>query len=301
MILSLRSYNHEKELHGVLSLIASAFAFSLMTVCVKKLEGRIPIAELIVVRAIVSLVITRFMLRKAGISPWGKNRKLLFIRGLLGTGALFCIFQSLAFLPLSTATIIQYTYPTFTALFAFLFLNEKLRKRILLSVILGWIGIRLVVIPANFNGKAMAIPLFAICIALTGAILTAIAYVLVRKLSQSEHKLVIIYYFPLVSIPTSLPFLTNNFVIPNGIEWLWLLGIGLFTQLGQIYITKGLSFLPAGHASSINYSQVIFSTIWGVILFSEQLTPYIFLGSLCVLAATLISLSAKGELDLKRS
>ena len=149
--------------------------------------------------------------------------------------------------------------------------------------------------------NSITIPLFAICIALTGAILTAIAYVLVRKLSQSEHKLVIIHYFPLISIPLSLPFLNNNFVIPNGMEWLWLLGIGLFTQLGQVYITKGLSLLPASHASSINYTQVIFGTIWGVILFSEPFTNVIFLGSLCVLAATLISLSAKGELDLKAS
>ena len=110
---------HTANLKGSQSLITSTLAFSLMTVCVKKLDGRIPIAELIMIRALISLVITWIGIKKKGISPWGKNKKLLLIRGLVGTGALFCFFQALNYLPLSTATVIQYTYPTFTAIFAF--------------------------------------------------------------------------------------------------------------------------------------------------------------------------------------
>ena len=57
------------------------------------------------------------MIRKR-ISPWGINKKLLLIRGIVGTGALFCVFKAIDSLPLATATVIQYTYPTFTALLA---------------------------------------------------------------------------------------------------------------------------------------------------------------------------------------
>ena len=56
-------------------------------------------------------------------------------------------------------------------------------------------------------------------------------------------------------------------VLPTGMEWSWLLGVGVFTQLGQVLITKGLSLLPAGRASSINYAQVLFATLWGIFLF----------------------------------
>ncbi len=288
---------HDNEIHGFQSLIASALAFSLMTVCVKKLDGRIPIAELITARALISLIMTWIMIRKMGISPWGKNKKLLVTRGLVGTGALFCIFKALNYLPLSTATVIQYTYPTFTALLAFLLLREKLKKRIFLSVILGWIGIRLVIQPTALDREQINYPLFAIIIALVGAILTALAYVIVRKLSESESSIIIVHYFPLIAVPLSLPFLMNNAVIPQGVEWIWLLGIGLFTQLGQLSITKGLRLLPAGQASSINYTQVLFGTLWGVILFSEKVTSSFLAGSICVLGATLISLSAKVDLD----
>ena len=65
----------------------------------------------------------------------------------------------------------------------------------------------------------------------------------------------------------------------------------MFTQLGQMLITKGLSILPASYAGSINYSQVLFASIWGIIFFSEQLTIYIVIGAVCVLCATLISIS----------
>ncbi len=289
--------SHKDEINGLKSLIASTLAFSLMTVCVKKLDGSIPIAELIIARAVISLIITWVNLKRIGISPWGNNKKLLILRGFVGTGALFCFFSSLNFLPLSTATVIQYTYPTFTALIAFVILREKLKKRVILSVILGWIGVNLVIKPTNISGSELHIPIKAVSIALIGAILTALAYVIVRKLSETEHPLVIIHYFPLLALPTSIPFCINNAVIPRGGEWILILGVGIFTQLGQLYITKGLSLLPAARATSINYTQVLFGTIWGVLFFSEKLNIFIFSGAICVLGATLISLSARSDLN----
>ncbi len=278
---------------GSRALISSALAFSLMTVCVKHLNGRIPVAEIVLARACISLGITNIMLRKLKVSPWGKNKLLLVIRGLLGTVALFCVFKAIEELPLASATVIQYTYPTFTALAAWAFLKEKLRKRIITAVLIGWIGITLVV-QQNWLGSAAtnSIPLSGTSIGLTGSILTALAYVCVRKLSKKEHPMVIIYYFPLISIPITLPLIANQAVMPIGAEWLWILGIGLFTQLGQIWITEGLRLLPAAQASAINYVQVLFATLWGILIFGEAVNLSMILGALCVLIATLISLSS---------
>ena len=115
-----------------------------MTVCVKAIGGRIPISELVFARATISIIITRFFLYKNKINPWGYQKRLLIIRGLLGTVALFCIFKALTILPLATATVIQYIYPTFTVVCAYIILKEIIIKRILYSIIIGWIGIVLV-------------------------------------------------------------------------------------------------------------------------------------------------------------
>jgi len=282
----------ETNLTGIKFLIGSGLAFSLMSVCVKAIGGRIPVSELVFSRALISLILTRILLLKNNINPWGNQKKLLITRGMLGTLALFCIFKALTSLPIATATVIQYIYPTFTVICAYFFLKEYILKRIIYSIIIGWLGIILVSQPEWISNNNITETVISITIAILGALMTSLAYICVRKLSATEHPLVIIYYFPLVSIPLSIPLLFNNFILPNGIEWIWILGIGFFTQIGQVCITEGLRLLPAGQATSLNYSQVIFSSIWGILIFQESISSTVYLGGLCVLISTIISLNA---------
>ena len=82
-------------------------------------------------------------------------------------------------------------------------------------------------------------------------------------------------------------------------DWFWIIGIGIFTQIGQLCITEGLRLLPAGQATSLNYSQVIFASIWGVLIFQEKITSSIYLGGFCVLISTIISMSASKRTQSK--
>ena len=278
-------------------LILCALAFSLMTVCVKHLGGALPVAQIVLVRSLISIAITLVMLRRVRVSPWGQQRGRLLMRGLLGTTALLCFFEALARLPLATATLLQYTYPTLTALSAWLLLGEPIRRRIGLAVLMGWIGVMLVMQPEWLGGAAAPaitdLTATAVALGLGGALLTALAYVSVRQLSAREHPLVIVFYFPLVSVPATLPFLWGQVMWPTPEQWMWLVGVGLFTQLGQIWLTEGLTALPAARATSINYVQVVFASLWGVLFFAEPITGAVVLGAACVLGATLISLSAR--------
>ncbi len=277
---------------GYKYLIGSGIAFSLMTVCVKSVGDRIPIAELVFARALFSLIITRIFLWRLNINPWGLQKRLLILRGLLGTGALVCIFKALTMLPIATATVIQYIYPTFTAISAYFILNEKINIKIIYSIILGWIGIFLVVQPEVIADQRIPDLIMSVLIAISGALLTSLAYISIRQLSVKEHPLVIIHYFPLISVPLTIPFLIGNLVMPQGIEWIILLGIGLFTQIGQICITEGLRIIPASQATSLNYSQVIFASLWGVLIFQESITISLCCGGLFVLISTIISMKA---------
>ncbi len=288
---NLENFKEANHLKGIKFLIGSGLAFSLMSVCVKQIGDKIPVSELVFSRAAISLIITRFLLLRNNINPWGCKKKLLILRGLFGTLALFCIFKALTILPIATATVIQYIYPTFTVICAYFILKEYIFKRIVFSIILGWIGIILVSQPEWSIQSNILETLIAISIAITGALMTSLAYICVRRLSASENNLVIIYYFPLVSLPLSVPFIINNFVLPTGIDWIYILGIGFFTQIGQICITEGLRLIPAGQATSLNYSQVIFSSLFGFFIFQEVITREMYLGGLCVLVSTIISMS----------
>jgi drug/metabolite transporter (DMT)-like permease len=275
----------------VLAMVASALSFSLMGVCVKQVGGRIPAAEVVLARALVSVVLSWLLVRRAGLSPWGQRRGLLIGRGAIGSVALLCVYIALAELPLASATVLQYLYPTFTALLAWLMLGERIGRRVLLAVLVGWTGVLLVARPTQLLGASGSLAGPAVLIAVAGAFCTALAYVSVRSLARSEHPLVIVFYFPLVAVPLSLPLVLLNPVAPTPVELLWLLGVGVFTQLGQVLLTSSLAALPAARATAISYVQVAFAGLWGWLLFGETVDGFTVAGAALVLSATLISLS----------
>lgn len=275
----------------MLGMVASALSFSLMGVCVKQVGGRIPVAEVVFARAIVSVALSWWLLHRAGIPAWGKRRWLLIWRGAIGTAALMCVYAALAALPLAAATVLQYLYPPFTALLAWLMLGEPIGKRVLAAMALGWLGVLLVAQPAGLLQGGATLAVVPVLIAVAGALFTAFAYVSVRSLGTSEHPLVIVFYFPLVALPLSLPLVALNPVLPTPAELLWLVGVGVFTQLGQVYLTRSLTALPAARATAISYVQVLFAGGWGWLLFGESIDSWTIAGAGLVLAATLVSLS----------
>ena len=192
-------------------------------------------------------------------------------------------------MPLSISTVIQYTYPIFISIFACIFINEKITRSLLLALIIGWFGILVILNPTQLSNINVEIKNLSIFIAFLGSICTALAYVTVKKLSLTENIYVIIQYFPLVSFITLLPIVLINWITPNWNELIWILGIGFFTQLGQTFLTVGLKNLPASEASSINYLQVLFGSIWGVLFFSEMININFLFGASLVLLGTIIS------------
>ncbi len=278
-------------------LVLASFFFSIMTVCVKKIDESIPIYEIVFFRSIFSLVITSVIIKQKKINPWGKNKVLLIIRGLLGTIALISIFYSIRNMPLSISTVIQYTYPIFISIFAVFLIKEKINFNLIIALFLGWLGILTILNP--YQSTPYEINKFAICIAFTGAITTSLAYVAVKKLSMDENIFVIIKYFPLISVITLLPIVCMNWINPQISDLIWLIGIGLFTQAGQTFLTIGLKNLPASQASSINYFQVLFGSVWGIYIFGEDLTINFVIGSIFVLLGTIISTSKIKKTDLQ--
>ena len=278
-------------------LVFASLFFSLMTVCVKKIDEAIPIYELVFFRSIFSLIITSLIIKKKKINPWGKNKALLILRGLLGTTALMCIFYSIRNMPLSISTVIQYTYPIFISIFAALLFKEKINFKLISALFIGWFGILIILNP--YQSKLYEIDNFSIFIAFVGALTTSLAYIAVKKLSSREDIFIIIKYFPLISVITLLPIVCLNWITPQVNDLIWIIGIGIFTQAGQTFLTLGLKNLPASQASSINYLQVLFGSIWGIYIFGENITLNFVIGSLFVLLGTIISTSKIQKTDLQ--
>lgn len=286
-------FNQKNNSFKKVNLILASFFFSLMTVCVKKIDNRIPIYELVFFRSLLSLFITSLIINKKNLNPWGKNKPLLILRGILGTIALVCIFYAIKNMPLNISTVIQYTYPIFISIFAGLLINEKITKNLIIASIIGWLGILIILNPYQLSSLNIELDKFTVLIAFLGAISTALAYITVKKLSLTEDIFIIIKYFPLISVITLSPIVFYNWVTPNIYDLIWIIGIGMFTQAGQTFLTIGLKKLPTSEAARINYLQVLFGSLWGILFFNELININFIVGAVLVLLGTIISTSKK--------
>ena len=286
-------FNQKNNSFKKVNLILASFFFSLMTVCVKKIDNRIPIYELVFFRSLLSLLITSLIINKKNLNPWGKNKPLLILRGILGTIALVCIFYAIKNMPLNISTVIQYTYPIFISIFAGVLINEKITKNLIIASITGWLGILIILNPYQLSSLNIELDKFTVLIAFLGAISTALAYITVKKLSSTEDIFIIIKYFPLISVITLSPIVFFNWVTPNINDLIWIFGIGMFTQAGQTFLTIGLKKLPTSEAARINYLQVLFGSLWGILFFNELININFIFGAVLVLLGTIISTSKK--------
>lgn len=275
---------------GIRYMAAGAFFFSLMSLLVKTAGQRLPSQEVVLVRAIITLVLSYWGVRRAGVPFRGHDQRLLVTRGVVGFVGLSGFYYAVVHLPLSEATVIQYTNPVWATLIAVRVLGEPLRLREVLSVLTSLAGVIFVTRPAFLLGSGNAVPLdgLAVGIGLFGALGSGAAYVAVRKLRSTEHPMVIVFYFALVSVIASLPLGLFNALRPTSTEWLVLLGVGVATQLGQVCITKGLHLEPAGRAAGIGYLQIVFATIWGTLFFAEYPDAGTVIGAALIVGGTLM-------------
>ncbi len=265
---------------------AGALAFSVMSLLVKVVGARLPTMEVVLARSVITLAITFWLLRGMGTPLWGEARRLLLLRGLLGFVALSSFYYAVIHLPLADATVIQYTNPVFTALLAALFLSERVPPRAVFLSLVSLAGVVIMARPAFLFGGAASLPPIPVAVGVTGAVFSAAAYTTVRRLGSSEAPLVIVFYFALVSTVGAIPFAAMDFVMPRGVDWILLLGIGVSTQLGQLFLTLGLRDERAGRVMPVAYLQIVFAAIWGLWFLGEIPDRWTLAGAAVIVWAT---------------
>jgi drug/metabolite transporter (DMT)-like permease len=266
-----------------------AFWFSVMGLLVKIAGRRLGSMEIVLFRGVITLALSWWALDRLGISPWGTQRRLLIVRGTLGSIALTCFFYSILHLPLGEATLIQNMNPVFATVLAALILKEHLRGPEVICLVTSLVGVVFIAQPpALFGAVATPTSLTDVGIALMGALASGTAYTLVRKMRTTEHPLVIVFYLPLLSVPISLPFALADWRWPNAIEWLLLVGVGITTQLAQVSMTRGLQLERTARATTVGYLQVAFAVTWGAIVLGEIPDFWTLAGATTIIGSTLV-------------
>ena len=250
-------------------MLLSTLLFAGMNACVKQLH-HLPTLEIIFFRSIFSIVASYVALRRLGVAPFGHNRRLLISRGSTGALALICYFLSLQNLPLATAVTVQYLAPIFTAVMGIWLVGEGVRGWQWLLFGLSFGGVLLVQQGGPVAAAGGASGLLFLGIGVLGALVSGLSYNAIRNLRGREHPLVIVFYFPLISLPISAVACLFHWVAPHGIDWFWLLACGIFTQGAQLTMTRAYQMERLSRVAPLNYLGMFYALGLGYLFFNER-------------------------------
>ena len=260
----------------------STLAFSLANILVKQIS-HIPPMEVVFFRCLFASIFCFIGLYRAGADWKGSNRGLLLARGLFGTTALYFFFTTLQNIPLASAMTIQYLSPIFTSVIAIVLLGEKVRPFQWLFYAMAFSGVLLI---EQFDAR---ISPFYLALGIMSAFCSGVAYNLVRRMREQEHPLTVVLHFQLVGVVAGFISLFFSWTTPNGWDWFWLFMIGVFSQLGQIFLTNALQRERAAGVAIINYSGLIYAIAFGTLFFGEQIVPLTIVGMALVVGGVLLS------------
>lgn len=259
---------------GVKYMLIASFTFAIMGAFAKLASQSMSSLEVVFFRNIAGVIIIGFAVLKKPMTHEGGKPFLLFFRGFMGFIALLAFFYNIAHISLGDAMTYSKTSPIFTAIFAFLFLHEKLSIKGWIAVFVGFIGILFITQPSGVGfSKYDLLGIFS-------GVGAALAYTSVRELKAYYDTRAIVLSFmltgtlgpvllflisPYLDYP-ELDFLLGEFVMPHGVTWVYLILIGLFATISQVLMTKAYGETKAGIVGAVSYTNILFSIIVGLFL-----------------------------------
>lgn len=263
-------------------MLASVGLATMMNVIVKFLT-HIPVFEVVLFRAVVSLVLGAALIKQKGLSFRGNNTPWLIGRGVMGTIALVCYFWSVQKLPLATAVSIHHLAPLLTVIFAGFFVHETSGSRKYFYFLISFTGILIIY---GFDHSIQTLPFLSGLLAATSA---ATSYNIIRKLRNEDDHTVIVFYFSLVALPLVAPFAYATWVTPGLWDVLLLLSLGVIVLFMQLFLTKSYQLEPANRVAQLNYLGVVFAIGIGFFAFGDNLPVTTYLGIGFILFGVILS------------
>ncbi|PUE65688.1 DMT family transporter [Arcobacter lacus] len=281
---------------GIKYILLASFLFALMSVAAKQLSNSMSSVEVVFFRNIFGVIFILISIYRSPLKQLGGKFWLLIFRGFIGFVALLFFFYNISNIPLGEAMTFSKTSTIFTAIFAYIFLKEKLGVRGWTGVFIGFIGILFI---TEFNGTNLEKSDYLGILSGIGA---ALAYTSVRELRKYYDSRAIVLSFmaigalgPLILMIIGnfytnphLDFMLATFVMPQLSDWIFILLLGTFATLAQILMTKAYSFAKAGIIGTISYSDIAFSIILGTILGDNFPSFLIVLGIILIIMSGLL-------------
>jgi drug/metabolite transporter (DMT)-like permease len=274
-------------------MLFASFMFAVMGVCVKLASEEFSTSEIVMYRGVVGVIVLAIIIKSQGGSFRTTMPLAHLWRCIIGVVSLWLWYYSIAELPLATAMTLNYLSPIWIAvwLFALGWWHAKgdIKWPLMLAVMMSFVGVILLLQPA-FHANQLTPAL----VALFSSLLTAMAYMQVRKLGLAgEPESRVVFYFAVTNIVAGL---AGNLLLTNGqpVAWhpintwhggLLLLGIGICATSAQVAMTRAYRLGQTLVVANLQYTGIVFSSIWGVLVFGDVFSWMSWTGIIIILAS----------------
>jgi len=261
-------------------LVVASLLFAVMAVLAKKVAGRLPGPEVAFVRFCIGLVACAIASTRVELRA---NNKLgLLLRGGFGGGAVLLYFLAIEHLQVGVATLLNYTAPVFTAVYAVAFLGELVTPATFGALGVTTLGVGLVLSGTAPPGS-LGLGLWQ-CVGIGSALLSGAAVATIREVRKTDGSWEVFAAFCVGGgLMTAVPTFAG-WVSPRGLEWGALLAIGLISVVAQLLLTYSLRFVSAAGAGIIIQLTPVAALALGWMLFDEKMAGMAVAGAAVTLA-----------------
>jgi drug/metabolite transporter (DMT)-like permease len=295
-----------QPLRGIGLKLLSIAVFAAMAALIKATSDTVPPGQAVFFRSFFAIPVILVWLVAQGHLHDGLRVQDPFghlWRGVVGAGAMGMGFAGLGLLPFSEVTALGYAAPLLTVIFAAMFLGERVRLFRLSAVAMGLVGVLIVLSPRLSVDAGVADPRqqLGAMVVLTGAVLTALAQVFVRKLVQTEGTAAIVFWFSVTCSVLALVTLPFGWVMPDMVVLGMLVVTGFLGGLGQILLTSSYRHADASVIAPFEYASMLLALGIGFFLFDEVPTPIMLFGAVIIIAAGVLIIWRERQLGLERA
>jgi drug/metabolite transporter (DMT)-like permease len=245
-------------------------------------ERGIPVFEIILFRNLFAFVpLGLYIWRTTGFEVLRTRRPLGHLaRSVVGLSGMVCGFSAVQLLPLTEATALGFAAPLFMTALAALLLKEPVGARRWAAVMVGFGGVLLMARPSPDHMNTLGVTL-----GLLSAVGAAGAMVAIRQISDTERGPTIVFYFTLAGVAVGLVGSLFHWVTPD-LPTLGLLVLaGLIGGVGQLLLTEALRRAPVGVIAPFDYTQFVWATLLGLVIWGELPHPLTLVGAVVVAAS----------------
>jgi S-adenosylmethionine uptake transporter len=271
-------------------MVLATFLFATMGVCVKLASEFYAASEIVMYRGLVGMAMTGLICRQQAVSLKTRLPGMHLWRSISGVTSLCLWFYAISHLPLATAMTLNYMSSVWMALFllggAVLMGAQKLDWRLMASVLLGFVGVALILRPTLDQQQ-----LWHGLAGLLSGMLGALAYLQVTALGRAgEPELRVVFYF---SAGGAIAGAVITGVTEGGLQThtLWgaalLLAVGLLATTAQLLLTRAYGTGKPLVNACLQYLGIVFSFLYGMLLFKDPLTWLATIGMLLIIGAGL--------------